>query len=246
MTAAEPVRVAMWSGPRNISTAMMRAFGNRSDTAVRDEPFYAHYLQATGLAHPMAAQIIAAYDTDWRKVAADLTGPAPGDARIFYQKHMTHHMLPHIDLDWLHRLRHGFLIRAPARVLASYAERRADVTLQDLGMPQQVRLFDEVRRRTGRVPPVLDADDVLADPRAMLAAFCASVGIDFQDAMLSWPAGRRDSDGLWAAHWYAAVERSTGFMAAPACHRPMPPELAAIAEAAQPLYQQLFQHRIMI
>jgi len=237
------VRIAMWSGPRNISTAMMRAFENRSDTVVWDEPLYAHYLRETGLDHPLAAEIIAAYDSDWRTVVAQLTGPAPGGARVFYQKHMTHHVLPHIGLDWLDRVVNCFLIRRPDRVLASYAAKRSDVTLEDLGFPQQQRIFEHVAGG-GAAPPVLDADDVLADPAGMLAALCSAVSIGFEPAMLRWPPGRRDSDGLWASHWYAAVERSTGFMPPPQEEPRVPAELAWIAEAARPVYEALYACRL--
>lgn len=238
------VRIAMWSGPRNISTAMMRSFENRADCAVWDEPFYAHYLQATGLDHPMAMEIIAAYESDWRTVAARATGSAPDSAAVFYQKHMTHHMLAHIDLDWLDAMENCFLIRDPARVVASYADRRAEVTLDDLGFPQQQRIFEHVRAGTGIVPPVLDADDVLENPKGMLMALCNAVGIAFHPAMLSWPAGKRDSDGLWSAHWYASVEASTGFSARPGDARVVPKELEALVEAARPYYEALYPLRL--
>jgi hypothetical protein len=236
-------RIAMWSGPRNISTAMMRAFENRADTAVWDEPLYAHYLMETGLDHPMAADIIATYETDWHAVVARATGAPPAGASIFYQKHMTHHLLPHIGLDWLDRVSNCFLIRDPRRVLASYAEKRAEVTLEDLGFPQQRRVYEALITRGAR-PPVLDADDVLADPRGMLTALCACIGIPFDEAMLSWPPGRRDSDGLWAAHWYGAVERSTGFMAPTGEFKDVPAHLAPIAEAARPYYEELHGLRL--
>jgi hypothetical protein len=242
--SGECVRIAMWSGPRNISTAMMRAFANRADTAVWDEPFYACYLEKTGLDHPMAADIIAAYETDWRVLVGQLTGPAPGGASVFYQKHMCHHMLPEIGLEWLAAVRNCFLIREPARVLASYAAKRDMVTLEDLGFPQQRTLFERVRADLGAVPPVLDCDDILADPRAMLKRLCEAVGIAFDKAMLSWPAGRHDSDGLWAAHWYGAVEASTGFAPPPAAPAVVPAHLVEIVEAAQPIYDELWRHRL--
>ena len=238
------VRIAMWSGPRNISTAMMRSFENRADCAVWDEPFYAHYLKATGLAHPMAERIVAAYENDWRAVAARAAGPAPGDAAVFYQKHMTHHMLGHIGLDWLDAVHSCFLIRDPARVVASYAERRAEVTLDDLGFPQQQRLFEEVLQRTGTTAPVLDADDVLADPRGMLTALCRKLGIAFDDAMLSWPPGRRESDGLWAEHWYASVEASAGFARPTVTPRAVPSDLEGLVESARPYYDALYPLRL--
>lgn len=239
-----PHRIAMWSGPRNISTAMMRAFENRADCAVWDEPFYAHYLAETGLDHPMAARIIAAYESDWRAVVDRLTGPVPGGARIFYQKHMTQHMLPPIDLGWLGEVENCFLIRDPARVAASYRAKRASVTLEDLGFPQQLRIFEEIRTRSGKTPPVFDCDDILADPSSRLVSLCAAVGITFDEAMLSWPAGKRDSDGLWAEHWYGAVEASTGFAPPPGAPPEVPVELADIVAAAQPIYDEMRQYRL--
>jgi hypothetical protein len=241
-----PVRIAMWSGPRNISTAMMRAFENRADSAVVDEPFYAAWLAATGIAHPMRDEIIAAGEKDSRRVAHWLVGPIPHGAAVFYQKHMTHHMIPEFGRDWLAGVTSAFLIRRPEDVVASYADRRGQVTLDDIGVVEQAEIFDRVADRLGRAPPVIDAADVLADPRGMLTALCAAVGIPFDAAMLSWPAGKRDSDGVWAAHWYASVEKSTGFAA------PRPPvdaasldaEQRAVAAAARRFYDRLAEHRL--
>ena len=160
----------MWSGPRNISTALMRAWENRTDCAVWDEPLYACYLAATGIDHPMRAEILATYPTDWREIAAQAVGPVPGGATVFYQKHMTHHLMPDIGRDWLDGLRHGFLIRRPEEVLASYAAKREAVTAADLGFEQQAELFDRIADRQGAAPPVFDARDILRDPPAMLAA----------------------------------------------------------------------------
>jgi hypothetical protein len=244
MSAGDAVRIAMWSGPRNISTAMMRAFGNRPDTAVWDEPFYAAYLHMTGIDHPMRAEVIAAGPADWRDVVARLVGPVPDGARVFYQKHMTHHMIPAIDRAWIDRVASCFLIRAPEQVLASYTAKREEVTLADIGLAQQAGIFDRVADRLGTAPPVIDAEDVLRDPRGTLSALCAACAIPFDEAMLAWPAGRRPSDGVWAAHWYAAVERSTGF----APYRPrevaLAPQLAAIAEEARGYYERLRPYRI--
>jgi len=244
---AEPVRIAMWSGPRNISTAMMRAFGARADTAVVDEPFYATYLAKTGAAHPMRAQALASQPTDWRDVAETLLGPVPGGRAIFYQKHMTHHMVGGIDLAWMGRCRNAFLIRSPRQVLASYAARRSEVTLEDIGFVRQTELFDREADRLGAAPPVIDADDVLADPPGVLSALCAALDVPFCDAMLTWPPGRRATDGVWAPVWYEAVERSTGF--APPRKEPaagdMDEGLEAIAAAARPSYDRLARHRLV-
>ena len=199
------VRIAMWSGPRTISTAMMRSFGNRPDTAVVDEPLYAAYLRATGLDHPGREEILASQDDDWRRVTAALVGPVPGGHAVYYQKHMTHHLLPQTGRDWLGGVTNAFLVRDPAGVVASYAKVRGEPTLEDLGYPQQVEIFRACADLTGTAPPVVDADDLLADPRAVLLALCARLGIDFDERMLSWPPGPRPTDGVWARHWYASV-----------------------------------------
>jgi hypothetical protein len=241
-----PIRIAMWSGPRNISTAMMRAFENRPDAAVIDEPFYAAWLAATGADHPMREAILAAQPQDWREVARGLLGPVPGGRAIHYQKHMAQHMIPAIGLDWMAGCRHAFLIRPPEEVLASYVQRRAEVTLEDVGFVRQAELFDAQAQRLGAAPPVIEARDVLTDPAGMLAALCRALGIPFLETMLAWPAGRRDSDGVWAPAWYDAVERSTGF-AAPRPPTPLEaldPALRAIALAARPHYERLSAHRL--
>jgi len=240
--ADEVVRIAMWSGPRNISTALMRAFENRADAAVTDEPLYGHYLLATGLDHPGRDEVIAAQETDWRKVAAALTGPVPGGTRVWYQKHMAHHLLPEIGRDWLDRLTNCFLIRDPREVLASYVMTRAQPTIEDLGLPQQVEIFEHVRAQTGRVPPVLDARDALEDPRRALGLLCAAVGIPFSERMLAWPEGPRPTDGVWGRHWYAGVWRSTGFRPYRPPATPLADELRPLAAACAPYYQMLHAH----
>ena len=242
-------RIAMWSGPRNISTAMMRAFENRPDTVVWDEPFYAAELHATGRDHPMRDEVVAAGPTDPAAVVARLLGPlddpAQAGAAVFYQKHMTHHMLPAFPRDWIDQVTSAFLIREPERVLASYARTWDKVSLDEIGVPQQLDIFDRVADRLGRAPPVIDTADLLGDPRGMLGRLCAAVGIPFFEAMLAWPPGRRASDGVWAPAWYAQVETSTGF--GPSDQSPLPQldgELARIAEAARPGYERLRRYRI--
>jgi hypothetical protein len=242
----DPIRIAMWSGPRNISTAMMRAFENRPDTSVVDEPFYAAYLAATGANHPMRDEVIASQPTDWREVAAALVGPVPGGREIFYQKHMTHHMLPEFGHNWARACRSAFLIRRPEDVLASYANVRDEASLEAIGLPQQRQLFAEASDRLGRVPPVVDTHDVLSNPRGILSALCTTLDIPFTERMLSWPAGRRASDGVWAPAWYASVERSTGFAAAhaPITFDELRDDLKPIAERARPIYEALARHKL--
>jgi hypothetical protein len=225
---------------------MMRAFGNRPDTAVVDEPFYAAWLAAGGADHPMRAEILAAQPTDWREVVETLLGPVPGGRAVFYQKHMTHHMAPDIDLSWMARCRNAFLIRAPEAVLASYVVRRGEASLEDIGVVRQAELFDREAQRLGVAPPVIESRDVLENPRAALTALCAALGISFLEAMLAWPAGPRESDGVWAPAWYDAVERSTGFGAAPPPVRlaDLAPELRSVARAARPYYERLARYRL--
>ena len=245
MTAtAAAVRIAMWSGPRNISTTLMRAFEARPDTVVCDEPFYAHYLLQTGVRHPGRAEVIAAHDTDWRRVARWLTGPVPGGRRIFYQKHMSKHLLPGMAGAWLDPLTHAFLIREPAAMLASFAHVVEGPTLADTGLAEQLELFERMADRTGRAPPVIDSRDVLADPPGVLARLCAALCIPYTDQMLSWPPGRRETDGAWAPHWYAAVEASTGFAQPRSARQPRPLGLEPVLHECLPYYERLAAHRL--
>lgn len=241
-----PLRIAMWSGPRNISTAMMRAWENRGDCAVSDEPLYAHYLAHTGLDHPMRDEVIAAGERDWRKVTAALTGPAPDRQPLWYQKHMSHHLLPHIGHDWIHSLANAFLIRDPEQVVHSYVQARAEISADDIGLPQEVRLFDELAERNGAAPPVIDADEFLRAPEAHLRALCAAFGIPFTARMLHWPSGPRASDGVWAPHWYAAVWQSTGFEAPRARRVQLDGDAARVADQCRPLYEHLHRHRLRV
>lgn len=227
------MKIAMWSGPRNISTAMMYAFGNRSDCAIRDEPFYAPYLKATGLDHPMRDEILAAHATDPQAVAHEIrhySGPKPH----LYMKHMPLHMEPGFPLDWAEDCVNVHLIRHPARVVASYSAKRENPTLADLGYERHVALF-------ARFPgPVLDSADIRAEPERMLRLLCAEIGLPFEQSMLHWPPGPRPEDGVWACHWYGAVHRSTGF-AGP--EGPMPPE-TDLSRAAEPAYRDLAARRL--
>ncbi len=236
--------VAMWSGPRNISTAMMRAWENRGDCEVFDEPFYAHYLAHTGLDHPGRDAVIAAGETDWRRVAARLTGPLPPGVALTYQKHMTHHLLPHMGREWLADLTHIFLVRDPRRVLASYIRSRPNVTAADLGFLQQQEIYEHVRAVSGAAPLVIDAAEFLRAPEAQLRALCDALGVSFTPRMLRWPPGPRASDGVWAPHWYAQVYRSTGFE--PPAHESVevPPSLAGILEQVMPAFEALYARRL--
>lgn len=236
--------IAMWSGPRNISTAMMRSWESRGDTAVHDEPFYAHYLHHTGVDHPGAAEIIAHYETDWRKVVTQLTGATPDGKTYYYQKHMTHHLLPHMDFKWVLNLRNAFLIRDPREMLLSYIKVVPDATLEGTGLPQQVSLFKQITERIGTPPPVVDARDVQENTAATLQKLCDALNVPFTPAMLSWEAGQRASDGIWAPYWYATVERSTGFAPYKPKTTHLPERYHDLLAACQPLYEEMAAHKL--
>ncbi len=239
-----PIRIAMWSGPRNISTAMMRSWGNRPDALVVDEPFYAFYLRSTGKTHPGADEVIASEETDWRKVIERLTGAIPDDKRIFYQKQMTHHLLPEIDLEWLVGMTNCFLIRNPREVILSYMKRQSDPTLEDLGFVQQAEIFNWVAARTGSIPPVIDASDVLQNPERILRLLCTAVGIEFDESMLSWPSGLRDTDGVWARYWYREVAKSTSFQPYKPREGIVPDRVRELHEQCREYYEQLHEYRL--
>jgi Sulfotransferase domain len=240
-----PIRIAMWSGPRNISTAMMRSWGNRPDTIVCDEPFYANYLHATGRDHPGAAEVIATGETDWRKIVQRLTGDVPEGKQIFYQKQMTHHLLPRIDRAWLGAVTNCFLIRDPREVIVSYIKKNNDPTLEDIGFGQQAEIFDWVCTHSDAIPPVIDARDALENPRRILDLLCDKIGVEFSDSMLSWPPGLRETDGIWAKHWYGEVLSSTTFRRPPPREAERVPErLREVYERSRECYARLYQHRL--
>ena len=238
------IRIAMWSGPRNLSTAMMRSFGSRADTFVTDEPFYGCFLTQTGLDHPMREEVIASMDCDWRSVMNDLSGEPPDGSPIWYQKHMWHMMVGPIGYDDFTGFRHAFLIREPERMIASYSRKREAAHFEDFGLERQAEFFEREADRLGHPPPVIDANDVLADPATMLSKLCNGLGIPWDPAMLCWAPGPRATDGIWAAHWYNAVEKSTGFGPPETEPVELSDDEQRLAERCRPFYDRLAAHRI--
>lgn len=240
------VRIAMWSGPRNLSTAMMRSFGSRADTFVSDEPFYGAYLKQTRDPQPMADEVIASMDCDWSSVARAMCGEAPGSPPVWYQKHMAHHMVGPIAHDDLPGLRHAFLIRDPDRVIASYSAKRVKVRPQHLGSEKQLEFFEREADRLGRAPPVIDSADILHEPATMLRRLCEALGISWDPAMLRWEPGPRATDGIWGSHWYDAVNSSSGFGGPEKNHIELTAEEQAVSDACRPYYERLAAYRIQL
>lgn len=244
LDTANPVRIAMWSGPRNISTAMMRSWGNRADTAVIDEPFYAHYLCNTSVDHPGREEVLASQPNDWREVAEQLCGEVPGQRSIWYQKHMAQHYLPGMDGPWFAHLKHAFLIRDPRAVLTSFAKVVAAPDERDTGFPQLLALFEKAKALSDEVPVVVDSSAILKQPAYMLKQLCQRLGVPFDHAMLSWAAGPRETDGVWAPYWYKAVEASTGFQPYVEREIELPQQLQAVYERCLPYYEALSAYQI--
>lgn len=237
------MRIAMWSGPRNLSTAMMYAFAARGDCAVVDEPFYAAYLDQTGLVHPMRSEILHSQPTDPAQVVSRLLGSIPDANAHFYQKHMCQHMLPGIPRDWMARVTNVFLIRHPARVLASFGAKYENPTLDDIGFVQQLDLFDYACS-LGQTPVVIDSADIRQAPGDMLKKLCGAIDLPWTDHMLSWPRGGHADDGVWAAHWYGAVHNSTGFAQAEGPLPSLKGALAEIADQALPAYEKMAARKL--
>ncbi|MDM7859087.1 HAD family hydrolase [Alteromonas sp. ASW11-36] len=231
-------RIAMWSGPRNISTAMMRSFENRPDCTVLDEPFYAYYLSQTQSPHPMFDEVVASQPVDYAEVAEAMSS-GHCLSPLQYQKQMTHHMLPGCDLTWTVNLQHCFLIRDPAEVINSYTNARGICTSDDIGIIRQFELYETISALSGQNIPVVDCKDVLQNPQVMLPKICQALGIAFEPNMLAWPQGRRDSDGVWAEHWYASVEQSTGFSPRVVAEVTLNNVQRSLAVKLQPYYEKL-------
>jgi hypothetical protein len=235
--------MAMWSGPRNISTAMMRSWENRNDTEVVDEPFYAFYLNKTRSPHPCFDEVLQSQSDSYEQVTSELTKEVC-NSNIQYQKHMTHHMLEGIDLSWTKALKHCFLIRSPAQVVNSYTNSRGVCSVEDIGIKRQFELYQEISQISGQDIPIIDSNDVLKDPERILRLLCDKLGVEFMPSMLNWPQGSRTSDGVWAKHWYKNVNDSSGFAPYSAKHVQLNDEQLAVVKQVEPFYQQLYAKRI--
>jgi len=233
-------RIAMWSGPRNISTAMMRSWENREDTKVVDEPFYAYYLKESGIEHPMFEEVINNQPTCWQDIVETLT-MREIEEDIYYQKHMTHHIFDNGDLSWTKEVKNCFLIRDPLYVVNSYAQKRSDVSIEDIGIKRQYELYEEISRISGQKIPVIDSRATLIKPKETLQALCSKFEIPFLETMMSWPEGKRDSDGIWGEHWYEAVEASTGWQKFKEQNIQLSPKQQRVADESADYYQALFR-----
>jgi hypothetical protein len=231
-------RIAMWSGPRNISTAMMRSWENREDTKVIDEPFYAHYLKQSGIEHPMFEEVINNQPTSWQDIVATLT-TREIDESIYYQKHMTHHIFNDCDLSWTKDVKNCFLIRDPLYVVHSYAQKRDDISIEDIGIKRQFELYEEISHISGQKMPVIDSRATLIKPKETLQVLCSKFEIPFLDTMMSWPKGKRGSDGIWGQHWYQAVEASTGWQKFKEQNIQLSPKQQRVADESADYYKAL-------
>jgi len=241
---SQSVYIAMWSGPRNISTALLRAWENRWDTVVCDEPLYGQYLLKTKAPHPGTEKVVTCQETDWRKVVSWLSGPIPNGKRIFYQKHMAHHLLPEIERDWFPQFFHCILIRNPHEMLTSLLKIFPEPRLPDTAFPQQVDLFHYLKNTLGQAATIIDSRDILENPEWMLRALCSKIGVPFSKSMLHWPAGGRDTDGVWAKHWYSNVEKSTTFEPYRPREEVVPAPFTKLLQQCQNLYEELYEHRL--
>jgi hypothetical protein len=239
------MRIAMWSGPRNISTAMMRSWENRADTQVVDEPFYAFYLQQTQSPHPCFDEILATQSSNYEQVTGELCNAAC-NSPLQYQKHMTHHMLEGVDMGWTRALTHCFLIRDPAQVVNSYTNSRGVCCAEDIGIIRQAELYKEISQLTGQDIPIIDSNDVLQNPKGVLSKLCQRLQIPFDEAMLAWPAGKRSSDGVWASHWYHSVEKSSGFAQAISKAFVLSEAQQQVVDEVSPHFEYLYDKRIRV
>ena len=238
-------RIAMWSGPRNLSTALMRSFASRNDCSVVDEPFYAAYLKVSGKEHPMRDLILKTYNVDPERVSLDC---ASGGAitKLQYQKHMTHHMLDMFDRSFIYSVDNAFLIRSPEKVIRSFGKKIINFSLVDLGYKQQLDLFNMICDKTGTVPPVVDADDLCSSPEIILKNLCKKLGIRYSHKMLSWKAGPHSYDGVWGRYWYKSVNKSCGFSFKEDYFEELSSSQSSLIKESSQYFEQLNQYKIIV
>lgn len=234
-------RICLWSSPRNISTAMMYSFAQRPDTIVFDEPLYAHYLKITQADHPGKEEVLASQENNGEKVITDVM-EKNYDRPVSFFKQMTHHLIG-LEKSFLSDFRNIIFIRDPKQIISSYAVVRPDVIMEDIGIKMQFELFNYLIGKALR-PVVLDSNEILKDPEKVLRELCRKTGIPFFEEMLSWPAGPKKEDGVWAKYWYQNVHQSTGFQKQSTSERPLPPHLQPLYEESKKYYDQLFVHSI--
>ena len=235
--------IYMWSGPRNISTALMRSFENRQDTEVWDEPLYAYYLDKTKKNHPMSKEIIAKYNTNIDKLIKQISSQS-SSKKIIYQKHMTHHIIKNTPINWIKNGVNCFLIRDPKDVLLSYIKNNKLKSTHDLGYPMQKKIFGKIKKINNN-PVVINADDLLNNPRTILMLLCKALKIRFSEKMMKWPKGKRDSDGIWAKIWYDNVQKSTGFIKAKKNNERIPKKYQKIYLESLKIYNELNSFNII-
>ena len=233
--------ICLWSGPRNVSTALMYSFAQRSDIRVIDEPLYGHYLRVSGAVHPGGDEVMAAMNCDGDAVMRTLRAEAKSDPKRLFIKHMAHHLVE-LDLGFLKQTSNIFLIRDPREMLPSLTIQVPHAQLDDTGLKRQWELFEELRL-AGQDPAILDSRELLLDPAGVLRQLCDHLNLEFDDAMLSWPAEARPEDGVWAPHWYHAVHQSTGF-APYTAKEGFPEQLQPLLDDCKPWYDKLFEHAI--
>jgi hypothetical protein len=238
------IRIAMWSGPRNISTALMRSWESRSDTFVIDEPFYAHYLSVTNVDHPGRDEIIQSGETDQSVVSKGLISDIDDSCSIYFQKHMTHHMIPSVGREWMKDVVNCFLIRDPKDMILSYTKVNSNLSMHLLGLEDQYELFEYVTKINGRAPTVVDSKDILLDPRETLRLLCEKLGVVFSEEMLSWSKGVRDTDGIWAKYWYDNVINSTGFNIYRQKDDDVPSKYLGLYDECIKIYDELAKYKI--
>ena len=238
-------KIAMWSGPRNVSTALMYSFNERFDCYVTDEPLYANYLEKTGIKHPDFSKIIKKNETDFSLVIKWLTGPIPEKKSIWYQKHMCHHIPPESDISWIDCFSNCFLIRNPREVILSLSKITDFVSLDATGLPQQLMILNYMIEKGEEIPPIIDSKDLLENPDLILMALCRELGIDYLPQMTSWDVGPKKCDGIWAKHWYNSAWSSSGFNEYIESDGELVGELESVNLEAQEIYQKLWERRLL-